>query len=339
MRPSRSPPATAAAVVLTLVLIVALLLETRSMYPLNRGSVDDFWTAAVGVSPHGRGNGGLAACIEGDTAYYLPPSMDAVWTNWVPVSDVMRDYPIVIKELERRALDSNRSDNGTKAYRRWKALPLASQDGINGLASSVKDARTATLLADPDARVGASSSFTIVSELMHDQIKKAHEYWFNFLFEFLYLGGLLWFLFFPFIRRESVFRILCRLFTVPFWLLLPAWFGYCALCVNGPGPAGGIIYPYIIWVLDRAWPFPNNHWELAFLRALPKLLEPINQTSWKLDYALTSDFFARNPLYIAGPIEAMLIGLALCISFLAARLVVRLAREARLNRPGFEILP
>ena len=78
----------------------------------------------------------------------------------------------------------------------------------------------------------------------------------------------------------------------------------------------------------------NLSWEIAFFNALPKLLEPINQTAWDLNVAMRPELHVV--VYVPGPLVAGIAAGVLC-GFAGA--VVALRRYGERHRlRGFEVV-
>ena len=260
------------AVSLTVLLLLTLSVLVRPMYPLARGTSAEFWAVSTGVDPGGAPAGMDVGCIRGDGAYYSPASMDSRWIYWVPKSEVMRDFPAVLSELDKR---SAADDKPAAGYQRWKKLPSGTQDP-NSLILCLQDEQTASMAMNPKLSPGSLSFAVEGRNWMLAQLQKADHYWANFVFEFLYLSAVLWFLFWPFIYKRSTARRIVHLMASPILLLLPAWLGYCDVSVGGVPPAGGIVYPWMTFCLAR---FPAGYWpwDVAIQRTLPTLFDALNK--------------------------------------------------------------
>ncbi len=329
----------AIAAAVTLLIAAALGVLTKPMYPIKEGTSNEFWSSAIGVNLRGASQIPGAACFDGDYAYYMPVTMDASWTLRVPKSEVMRDYPALLTACKLRG---DPKDVGSLGYARWKQLSESEQTPEN-LIACVDDAWIGRILAIPGTAPGANLLPVEMRDLMHQHIGKSKHYWANFVFELLYLGGLTWFIAWPFIRGRALLQRLAHLFVAPSLFLLPAWLGYCFVIATGAGPAGGILYPWLLTFLHAIGPAGYVGWEFVFFRAMPKVLDAINQCpAFAFDEVLLVDFFVDT--YASGPLWAVGAGAILCMLLLLFRLCRWGMRrwDAREKRPksfGFEVLP
>jgi hypothetical protein len=319
------------AVLFTLLVFATLCLLAKRMRPVSAGTSDGFWSSAVAVAPHGGAEGRGIAVIEGSTAYYAPPSMDSAWLYEIPRERVMADWPLVLRALDARAAAGIEDDAVARGYQTWKTLAAESRN-VDHLIGCIDDAIALKVGKELSTALPANY-FTAEHDWLRVQAGKTRRYWANFLFELLFLAGLGWFALWPLIHKCSFFRTLIHLAITPSLFLAPAWMGYCGVCANGVGPAGGILYP---WLITFIHPFQFDvSWDQAFFRWVPKWLDGLNQSpAWSLDEMLR--FF---PVILPGPLEAALAGVGPCILFAVARVMVDQVRQARLRRRGFEVLP
>jgi hypothetical protein len=320
-----------AGLILTLALAVALGVLAKPMYPLPRGTSADFWCGATGAQIKGMDDSPISVCFDGDFAYYTPASMDSTWTYWLPKEEAMRDFPEVVKQLEVKAGDPANVDAAAAGYRRWRALPMVEQNAER-LMMNFEDEKLRGLLARPDVGPGVAWFITDYYRIMTTQIERSHLYWANAVFEFLWLGGLIWFSLWPFIHGKSLFRKTFHAALIPFLLLLPAWLGYCAVLGGGVGPAGGILYPWFT-IFARC---DHPSWDLAFYEHMPHLLDHINQgAAWPVAEALRS---SGTSALAAGPVGALVVSVFLVLAILGIRALSILVNRPARRRQGFEVV-
>jgi hypothetical protein len=251
----------------------------------------------------------------------------------MPRAEAMRDWPDVIKAWDARAAAGIPDDYLAAAFEKWKALPAA-EKYPEQLMKCMNDAKDAHMAAEYPQQTQAAFDTKFQQEWLARESQKSRRYWMNFGFEFILLDSLAWLALWPFLRRSSVFRTLLHLILVPFIFLLPAWLGYSPFMISGVGPAGGIVYPWLL-VYTRPMQF-DLAWEWHILSRMPRLLDGINQSpaiGWRdrADWKMVT-------VSVPGPLEAFLAGLALCVLYLFIRMIARQLREARLRLPGFEVL-
>ena len=260
--------------------------------------------------------------------------MDSTWIYWLPKVEATSVLPRLVADLAAKASDPANETLPVKGYRRWKGLPATDQDAEH-LILCVRDERARRVFELSDGELGYASQMDFRSRevAMLQDVRKAERYWANFVFEFVHLGGVIWFLFWPFIWRKSSGRTVVHFGIAPFLLMAPAWLGYCSVVGAGVGPAGGILYCWIMALLQ----IPNTHWDYAFFRSVPKVLQVINQSpQWDFDDILQ---IYPDIHCAAGPVYAAVCGVIMAAAaFGYSRLLLAL-RMAKLRRPGFQILP
>jgi hypothetical protein len=163
----------------------------------------------------------------------------------------------------------------------------------------------------------------------------ARLYWATFLFELIYLAGVVWFCFRPFIRRAGMGRQFIHVAIFPFLLYLPLWFGYCNPASRS-FPIGGILYPYLN---APAACFPNNFdWEFRFLAILPPCLTAITQGR-AVTFADCFTLKYGSPV-IFGPVNVALLSLLLTAILAAVYGAKRAFQKfrGRHQRRGFPVL-
>jgi len=307
-------------IALTVILALAIAALAGPMYPIARGTSVEFWQASTGVNLGAPGIGALWGVIDGDTAYYAPPSMDSTWIYRVPKAEVMRDLPRVTAEFDKLAAgDPTRP--AAAGYLHWKVRP-ASEKTANALILDTENSWRVPL--SPSGR----AEFAV-------QISRAHRWWLNAVFEWLYLSGIVWFVCWPVIRRSGTFARAVHLFLAPVLLLLPAWLGYCCILCNGPGISGGILYPYFSEPLARMGsmtPDMSKH----FFWTLPKPLNGLTiLPQWDIDTIVASRTEVSPP---PGPVDAAFAGVGVVLLFLGFLAIQDQIRKRRQAPRGFEVI-
>ncbi|HVX83639.1 MAG TPA: hypothetical protein VH253_02370 [Phycisphaerae bacterium] len=316
------------------------------MSPVERETSADFWesVAAVDLTGGGMQQGMIAAEIRDDGAWVYSPGMDDNWVWYVPREEVLRDFPRVIKALADKSADAANHTDAVEGYRRWQGYVPGEEGGPNGLVEGIEDARRERLLNTVgldhplNAYLGAGGAHEELGRVA----EKWHRYWATVLFEVLFFPALIWFFLWPGVRGRGVGRWLVHGAVTPFLALAPLWLGYCVMTREPIGPYGGVLYPWMVWVLQPLRFDANAGWEMAFFRALPKVCEPLSQGLWD-DRVMYEPSWA-GMVYTTGPLQAVIAAGGLCAIILAwayAPAVYRAYRQWRpaRSRRGFEILP
>jgi hypothetical protein len=259
--------------------------------------------------------------------------MDGSWLYGIRREEAMRDWPLILKALEDRAAKGEPDDAVAAGFQEWKLLPTENRD-LEHLTPCIDDAIEAKVRSENPA-ISPLSYFEEGRKRVRQHVIMSHRYWINFIFELLLLVGLGWFVVWPTIRDLRPWRHLLHLFVAPIFFLMPAWMGYCPFIVAGVGPAGGIVYPWLLAPFrDVRFDFP---WDGPFFHAIPKLLDGINQgpaISWEDAFSLRISMGL-----VPGPFDAAIAGLGLCGTYLLFRLAAQYLRQKNLKRPNFEVLP
>jgi len=256
----------------------------------------------------------------------------------VSVSDAAGAFPKVELSLELREVYGPPGSMSRFAYARWRAgrppdTPLVSND-IAVLLECMDAANEAVRYRERESPQPLLRTHTadFATGLKHVAVA-ARPYWVCFVFEAAYFLFIVWFGFWPYLRRTSVKRKLLHIAVVPFLVYLPLWFGYC----NPASPAfprGGILYP---WLCVAPRPFPESfNWEYKFLATLPPFLSVITQGRivvyadyWALKNATPNQFGPVNVAILSATLTSIIGGI-----HLAAHLRCKHLR----NRPGFPVL-
>ena len=108
---------------------------------------------------------------------------------------------------------------------------------------------------------------------------RAKRYWLTATFEFVWLAGVIVFAAMPWLRNAGRLGWSIHWGLIPILLYIPWFFGYAQLTFSSLCPAGGIVYP---WVISPFGLLPWTEADLAVMKHVPTLLEPLSQLpgSW-----------------------------------------------------------
>jgi hypothetical protein len=312
------------------------------MSPVERETSADFWESVAGVDLTGGGmqQSMLAAEIRDDGAWGYSEGMDFGLVWYVPREEVVSDFPRVIKALADKSANAADHTDAVEGYRRWEGYTPSEEGGANGVVEAIEDARRVRLLNTValDHPLGAY----LDAGGAHEELRRVADKWDRYgatvLFEVLFFPALIWFFLWPGVRGRGVGRWLVHGAATPFLALAPLWLGYCVMTRAPIGPYGGVLYPWMVWVLQPLRFEGNAGWEMAFFRALPKVCAPLSQGLW--DDRVMYDSHQAAGFYTTGPLQAGIAAGGLCVIILAwayARRAYRwwcVGRSAR----GFEVM-
>ncbi|MEI8195165.1 MAG: hypothetical protein WCI73_04585, partial [Phycisphaerae bacterium] len=272
-----SRPHLFAALLLSLAIVTALCVLAPQMKPLRPGTSADFWYAATGINLGTSWNDRPWVAFERDRFVLGTTSRFYVYEDILPfesitLEDAAVDFPRVQRELERRAALHDSKDSVAAGYAKWRAT-------LGSLDPKLYPNTLPNLVEFINFEAGAESYRRGVDDLDFRQglkhaSKAARFYWVCFIFELVYLVGLVWFVFWPHIRRAATWRKILHLAALPFLIYLPYWFDYCNPGNNG-FPFGGILYPYTC--LPAGFMPVAHKWEFKMLAHFPPFLEVITQ--------------------------------------------------------------
>ena len=287
--------------VLTLGIWVALAAMAQHSYPIHEGTASTFWDIAVqfSVSPNG------FATQSGYTGVHRGRCIYAYYGCYAPVyhdvssNDALREFVRVKPELQRRAVAGDPNDFVATAYARWDAMGPAYQQDLGEFFAQIRKAQIAQwgTAVEP-------YPLSYTSKYFADQdapVTKADYYWLNFLFEGLFLMGLVWLVLWPWLcHRGIIMRLILVALLSPLFYL-PTWLGYGIEPVTRDDAGGVIIYRYL--VEGAGHPLAFNDWELDLLYKVPHVLTPLQQG------ARNSHYFGGHysqDLGIRGPVDVLL---------------------------------
>lgn len=305
MKPRRI--ALALAALLTTLIFAALAYLAPGMRPIPQGNLNDFWynALAVDLTNGSHSSRGTAIRYSSDWWIYSIVGMHGSSHYSIANAEVQTDWPRAQTELVKAAAEPPAPDRFVgSAFRRWRSFESSHSQTIENLILCINEG-----VIDRNTQLGSTPMslwWTRGSFDMHQVARTAEFYWFNFLFEFLWLSGLVWLALWPLIRGWRM-RWFYSCLAIAFVLLyVPHWFGYCVLSRVPWGPTGGILYPWIIFY--NAWPWAYCWWDHHFLINVPPIFSAINQ-GMPITFRDLDDFHSNFASH--GPTDVLLKCLAL----------------------------
>jgi len=286
--------------------VVAILMLVKMMAPVKEGKASDFWYQACGVDIGSADHDSIGGVYQphGDWYIYYQLGMDEEFLFRVPRAQAVTAFPEVVRKIKLSALRTN-------------ALPM-----VVGRAAAVLDRYPPVAGLTPERFLSLIHGERLQDLRNKDpslydyevQIEQAFEarwnqirhYWMNVVFESAYFGGLILFVFWPWLRKRGGWAWAIHLGSLPVLLMLPYYCGYATWTLTGVGPSGGILYPWVVfWFRDFPIWTGADQWSLE---NIPKFLLPLSQ-----DPGPMLAISVRGAL---GPVTALAIGagIAICIS-------------------------
>jgi hypothetical protein len=262
------------AICLTATIGAGIAILANAMSPIQWGTPEKFWNQACQVNMGQtdtelgfRGN----VRIVNQLCFYELTHLHGSKLYKVKTSDAMKSWDAVQQCLDNRVQRHDPNDLYATAYSFWKNMPEKERGGIEGLLSEIESER----LLDREKRSPSSLITYGLDEYTFDRrLQQAKWYWANIVFEFVFLCGFVWFLFWPLIRKKGLVSYLIRTLFGPILFMLPYYLGYAQFTYTSVGPSGGILYPWLLILFRRGI---VSHIDRIILDYLPQILEPLSQ--------------------------------------------------------------
>lgn len=268
--PLRSKILIGIVVTASLAIAVALAVLGPRMVPIRRGTSHGFWDAAayVQLSDISSDWGGDAHVMDEFWAAYEVNHMHGSNVYCVPLSEVTKDFDVVLGKLEEfHQAGKDRRDH-VKGYLAWKEL-TADRRTVKALVELIKQERNIRIAKE---QVDVVAYRGAEEYRFQQRWRQADWYWADFVFEWLYLSGLLLFALWPGIRGHSAIRWALHVASLPFLFFLPVYLGYATMALTSGGPGGGVLYPYLLFICRGG---SCNGMDEFLLRYTPPILEPL----------------------------------------------------------------
>jgi hypothetical protein len=288
--------------------VIGLAYFAKTMAPIHKGNSNDFWyaTCHIKLEPN---TPDIFSSVpnpnQGNQFIYKIQGLHGSRLFKVNKSEVFKDWPKALPLLEEKAADKDPNNFVVTAFLKWKETSKYPED-VNSLIMCIREHLNESLYDRPNGSIWVYTE----QQSLNRRLLQAKWYWANFVFEFIWLSGLIWFVFWPFIKRKKAWVKALHLSLAPIFLLLPAYFGYATFSFTSCGPCGGVLYPWVaIWF--GGW--NNNPVDIFILEHLPQILEPLSQG--------TGDWIAITGLGFFGPTKAVLAGIIVFGTFIVFSLL------------------
>ena len=256
------------------------------------------------------GWGGAAVFVDGK-AYYECQHMHGSLLRVTDAADV--------EERLEEAVALYRTRQDTVEYERAKQVVNDTLDAWDAMPVEERSAQAFLHAFESAVDPGDAAVSRL---LLHRRVQKTRYYWASFVFEFVWLAGLLWLALWPVIFRRPVWRLALHCSFIPLLLIMPVYLGYARITFTTHGPGGGVLYPWVVpWA--TMWFNGVNNFDRAVMSALPQILEPLSQD--------TGPFMAISGRGIMGPTRAVIVGLFIAAAVLLPYGVLALTGRARRN--------
>jgi len=210
---------------------VAVIMLGDFMAPIKKGTSAKFWLAACGVKLNKAQDGIPAGLSRPRDDYYLYDELGFGGSYKVPWAEADADFPRVVQELKRQAVKTNLPPISQRAL-----SALAEQSEFNGyrperFVESLIALRMKGLALTPVQR----HYWDLGEKSMDEGGARAGRLWLNQAFEIVFLSGLAFFLFWPWLRRGKLWQWLLHWGASPLILCIP----YTAVMQDSLSPIRG----------------------------------------------------------------------------------------------------
>lgn len=251
---------------------VGLFGLTPLMAPVESCSPAEFWWAAcrVDILEGGTGDGFGSGTYPPRDGYFICYEQGFHGQFLMRVEDqaALAEFPKVVAKLDQQLREQGPTTPVLEGYESWLAEDASRSDAHLLL----RKARESQDLYWRKNRISSYRFRMEEGKAFDRRWESVQRYWLNVLFEFLYVGGLITFAFWPWLRRQASWRKCAHVALLPLLLMLPYYLGYATFTYTSAGPSGGVLYPFLIAGLRGGpclWPW--------LVMVLPKPLEHVSQ--------------------------------------------------------------
>lgn len=246
---------------------IALLVFAPHHAPVRPGSADEYWQAAFHLDPtDSLGGPSDAYYVDDEWCAYVYRHLHGSIVYRVPTREVESSLHDTVERLRQSSL-AGEDSVAVRAYEAWRD-DRESQHDLQSLIQHAIDADRAQWRDEIDML-----SYVVANEQRFWQRWNSRRYfWATVCFEWVFFTGLVLLVLWPFIRRWSRFKASMCLGFAPSCLVLPVYLGYATYTFTSHGPAGGILYPYVVGFLPRS----DNVADRWLRHYIPPLLESIS---------------------------------------------------------------
>lgn len=292
------------AILLSLAVIIGLVLLAPFMAPIKQGNAIDFWDVASRVYLGDEESSYWGGDVYRDDEWYVyeHTHIHGSMLYRIHESELIDMPPKVLDELNKRVgLPEDEIDVYAMGYKRWMDEEEDSRYGLDGLLDKIKEAK-AINVGPLHAKYHGFYEYEL-----EERVYEAKWYWAAIIFELLFLVVMVWFVFWPLIRKKPAWKLALRLGLAPFLFFLPVYFGYAAYTFTSAGPSGGILYPFILSFFRGG---SMTDWGERMMPHIPQILEPISPD--------IGSPMALSGAGLIGPIKLLRLGV---LVFLATMLI------------------
>ena len=190
----------------------------------------------------------------------------------VPGADVRASFGRVIEVLEKPDNRNALEPAVRGAMNTWEKLP-ETERSVSRMLQLVQERQ---LEAARERAEDLHEYYLLLRADVQERWIQSSKFGMQIVLEALYLGALTLFICWPLLRGKGSIAWAIHLGMTPFLFMLPAYLGYATMSFSSVGESGGVAYPWLLGGVRGSW-FPA--WDLKLFHALPKVLEPLSQTT------------------------------------------------------------
>ena len=288
------------------------------MSPIRDGDAGTFWVHVcqidVGAKNSRRSIGSFYLPRDGWFIYY-DQGFHGQDLRRVPASDAIALFPKLVEKLRSAPPGLLHPDVET-GFQKWLATSGNPSDAA-GFLARVHEARLNRARAqNQQSYVRALSR----EEDFDERWERVRRYHWNVRFEFAFFTALILFAAWPWLRGAGRTRCAIHLGLVPTLYCLPFWLGYAQFTLTSAGPSGGVLYPFLLYLLHG---LPWSDLDTMILRNLP---QPLSQTPGPM-----MSISGRGGV---GPVATMALGLVVFAALNWGPVLFRYLKTRRSNPSG-----
>jgi hypothetical protein len=257
---------------MSLLIAFGLAILTPTMAPIKRGSVEELWENACHLHEWEKAIGGHGHVYKPREGWFLYDLQYLHHSDLykVPEAEVFASFDQVVEKLRDKE-NPNIFEHARAGFEKWNNRKDIDQRNPEILLADIWDA-----YLDKNEVKNPRANFILEGHAWLIELRWAQSkwYWFNIVFEWFFLSGLILFAAWPILHKKSWWNYAAHWGLLPLLFVLPAYMGYGTLSFSYRIPCGGVIYPWLTFALRQSG--SCNDLDRHILDHVPQLLEPLS---------------------------------------------------------------
>jgi hypothetical protein len=312
---------------MSLLIAIALAFLAQPMAPIKRGSAEEMWENACHFHEWEQAIGGHGHIYKPREGYFLYDLQYLHHSDLykVPEAEVFASFEQVVEKLRDRE-NPNVFEHARAGFDKWSNRKDIDRRDPEALLADIWDAYLDRNRVD---NPGWNSRLEVYAWLIELRWAQSKWYWFNIVFEWFFLSGLILFAAWPILRDKSWRAYAAHWGILPMLFMTPAYLGYGTLSFSFRIPCGGAIYPWLTYALRLSG--SCNELDRHILAHVPQLLEPLSAEIPILLMGRMRDIIWSG---MPGPTTMAIAGLVIALLvFCVHKLSNRINRSAAVEPP------